>query len=87
MLVGIITGAALGGRLSRTDPETSRWMGLALLPQAGVAIGMALIAAQQFPEIGEIVLPIVLGSTVVFELFGPFVTRRVLIKVGEARNK
>lgn len=85
--LGLISGAALGGRLSRTDPETCRWMGLALLPQAGVAIGMALIAAQRFPEFEEIILPLVLGSTVVFELIGPFVTRRVLIKVGNVKNK
>jgi len=85
--LGLITGAAVGGRLSRTDPQTSRLMGLALLPQAGVAIGMALIAAQRFPEYREIILPLVLGSTVIFELIGPFITRRVLIKVGDAKSK
>ncbi len=85
--LGLVTGAALGGRLSRTDAETCRWLGLALLPQAGVAIGMALIAAQRFPEFGEIILPIILGSTVVFELVGPFITRRVLIRVGDAKNR
>ena len=84
--LGLISGAVLGGRLSRTDPKTCRWMGFALLPQAGVAIGMALVGAQRFPEFGEIILPLILGSTVVFEIFGPFITRRVLIKVGDAKN-
>jgi len=85
--LGLITGATLGGLLSRTDPIIRRWIGPALLPQAGVAIGMALIAAQRFPEFEGIILPLVLGSTIVFELIGPIITRSVLIKVGDAKKK
>jgi hypothetical protein len=77
----------LGGRLSRTEAVIRRWIGLALLPQAGVAIGMALIATQRFPELREVILPIVLSSTVIFELIGPVIQRYVLIRVGEAGNR
>ncbi len=83
---GLILGAWLGGRLGGTVVATQHWMGLALLPQAGVAIGMALLASQRFPEFKDIILPVVLGSTVIFELFGPVVTRRVLIRMGEVRH-
>jgi len=85
-VAGRILGTRLGGWLSGADPTTRRYIGLALLPQAGVAIGMALLASQRFPEFKEIILPVVLGSTVVFELIGPVVTHRVLIRMGEIQN-
>ncbi len=85
-ITGRILGTQLGGWLSGTEPATRHWMGLALLPQAGVAIGMALLASQRFPEIKEIILPVVLGSTVVFELIGPVVSRFALIRMGEINN-
>ncbi|WP_404418701.1 cation:proton antiporter [Marinospirillum sp.] len=53
-------------------------LGLALTPQAGVAIGMALLAAERFPEFQSLLLPVVVGSTLVFELIGPLLIRRVL---------
>jgi hypothetical protein len=62
-------------------------MGLALLPQAGIAIGMALLASQRFPEYEDIILPVVLGSSVIFEIFGPVLTRRVLIRMGDIQNR
>ncbi|KAA3633251.1 MAG: cation:proton antiporter [Proteobacteria bacterium] len=84
-IAGRMLGTRLGGRLSGAEPATRRWIGLALLPQAGVAIGMALLASQRFPEMKDTILTIVLGSTVVFELVGPVMTRYVLIRVGDIR--
>ena len=83
-VVGRLVGAWSGARLGGAPPVMRRWMGLALLPQAGVAIGMALFAADRFPELRDTVVPLVLASTVVFELTGPVVTRWVLYRVGEA---
>lgn len=85
-VTGRILGTRLGGWLSGTEPATRHWMGLALLPQAGVAIGMALLAGQRFPEVRDLIMPVALGSTVIFELLGPVVTRRVLVRVGEAKR-
>jgi Kef-type K+ transport system membrane component KefB len=73
--IGKIVGARLGGEISGTDRKTKRWMGLALLPQAGVPIGMALAAANQFPEYRQILLSIIISSTVFFEIIGPVFTR------------
>jgi Kef-type K+ transport system membrane component KefB len=80
---GRLAGAWAGGKISRADPLTTRWMGMALMPQAGVAMGMALVATQRFPEFSDIILPIVISSTVLFELIGPLMTRRALVRVGE----
>jgi Kef-type K+ transport system membrane component KefB len=76
--VGTYCGAGIAGRLVGAEKPIQRWMGVCLLPQAGVAIGMALLASQRFPEIEYVILPVVLGSTVVFEIVGPVLTRRVI---------
>ena len=81
---GLVAGSWLGGLASRADPGTRRWMGWALMPQAGVALGMALLAGQRFPEHKDVVLPVAIGATVVFEVVGPIIMRRVLVRMGEA---
>ena len=83
-ILGRVLGSRLGGRLARDDPRFRGWMGAALLPQAGVALGMGLLVANRLPEVGAILLPVVVGSTVAFEIVGPIVTRIALGRVGEA---
>jgi Kef-type K+ transport system membrane component KefB len=83
-IVGRIAGSWLGGALRPAEPAVQRWMGIALLPQAGVALGMALVAAQRFPEVGEAILPVVVAATVLFELLGPVSTRYALERASEA---
>lgn len=80
-IVGRLGGGWIGGSLPPADPGIQRWMGLALLPQAGVALGMALVAAQRFPEAGEAILSIVVAATAIFELVGPIATRVALRRV------
>lgn len=79
-IVGKYVGAWLGGHASHTEQPTKNWIGIALLPQAGVAIGMALVAANQFPEYRQVLLSIVISSTVIFEIIGPAFTRIALQK-------
>jgi Kef-type K+ transport system membrane component KefB len=78
-----LSGRLLGGwaavRFTKiSDEELPGDIGLALTPQAGVAIGMALLFGERFPEYQNVVLPVVVSSTVVFELLGPLLVRRVL---------
>jgi Kef-type K+ transport system membrane component KefB len=77
--VGKIVGAAAGAKVAGADAATTRWMGIALLPQAGVAVGMALVASNAFPQYLDLLLPVVIGSTVIFEIIGPFATRAALM--------
>ncbi len=86
-ILGKLAGAATGGYLSGADPAVRRWLGPALLPQAGVALGMALVAAERFPELAESILAVAIGATVFFELIGPVVTRYALGRVGEGDNR
>jgi Kef-type K+ transport system membrane component KefB len=87
-VVGRIAGGWLGARLSTaTNAPASpgmRGVGVALLPQAGIAIGMALVASQRLPEAGEPVLAATVAGTIVFEIFGPILTRQIVTRSGEA---
>jgi Kef-type K+ transport system membrane component KefB len=79
-VIGKVVGATLGGLVSGAEKSTNRWIGVALLPQAGAAVGMALVAAKQFPQYQNLLLTIVIGSTVLFELAGPVLTRLALTR-------
>jgi Kef-type K+ transport system membrane component KefB len=78
-----VVGAWVGARAARADAGYRRWMGLALLPQAGIAIGMALVARDSMTEFGDDILAITIASTVLYEVIGPFATMLALRKVGE----
>ncbi|HPR66572.1 MAG TPA: cation:proton antiporter, partial [Methanothrix sp.] len=67
-LIGAYIGASdAGGMGSRMR----KYIGLGLIPQAGVALGLALMAREQFPNVGETIFSTIVATTVVFELAGP----------------
>ena len=66
-----LIGGWIGGTLAQVPRHERAMFGMALLPQAGVAIGMALVAAQQFPQWETQIVALTVGSTVVFEIIGP----------------
>lgn len=78
---GKYAGGWLGGQVAGVDSQTKNWIGLAMWPQAGVAIGMALVASSQFPEYEELILPVVIGATVLFEIVGPVLTKQAIMRV------
>ncbi len=82
---GIYAGTRLGSRIVGAPPVLQKWLGLALLPQAGVAIGMSLVAAQKFPETASVVLTVVVASTVVLETIGPIFTRLAIRNAASAQ--
>jgi Kef-type K+ transport system membrane component KefB len=79
-----VLGGWLGGLLAYAEPVQRRWIGFALLPQAGVAVGMALVASNYFPDLREALLAVTIGSVIVFEVLGPILTLVALRKTGEA---
>jgi hypothetical protein len=84
--VGQAMGARLFGHLVNADPVVKRWLGCCLFPQAGVALGMALLATDRFPELKDLILPVVIGSTVIFEIIGPVIARHVLNKISNEKT-
>lgn len=84
--IGKYLGAYLGARIVKSEPSIQRYLGLTLLPQAGVAIGMAQIVMSKLPEYGAQIRAVVLCATLIYELVGPVLTRIALVKSGEIEN-
>ncbi|WP_238368152.1 cation:proton antiporter [Mesobacterium pallidum] len=86
-IVARVIGGWAGARLGQRPRAERAWYGTALLPQAGVAVGMALVAAQELPMYGDLILTMAVATTVVFELIGPvatFFAARQVAKVSKA---
>ena len=81
--IGKWGGTMLGAVCVRADGNIKKYLGLTLLPQAGVAIGMASLVAARFPTLGAQVNTIVLAGVLVFELIGPVITKIALTRAGE----
>ncbi|MFA7105915.1 MAG: cation:proton antiporter [Candidatus Izemoplasmatales bacterium] len=81
---GKISGAFIGSKITKSEKKISKYLGFALIPQAGVAIGLSLIASSVLnPELGSQIRAIVLSATIIYELSGPLITKIVLKKAGE----
>ena len=85
--IGKVFGAALGAKAVKAHPNIVKYLGLTLLPQAGVAIGMAQVVSISLGgETAEIVTAVVLCATLIYELFGPVITKIALKKAGEIQT-
>ena len=88
-VLGKYSGAYLGARVTKSEPKVRKYLGLTLIPQAGVAIGLATTANNMFSsnpatsELGELIIAIILTSTLVYELVGPLVSKYALTKSGD----
>jgi len=71
--IGKITGCNIGGVLSRSEPKIKKYLGLAMLDQAGIAIGLAFLAAQALSEyeLGGTIIALMATTTVVHGLLAP----------------
>lgn len=82
--LGKYFGAGLSARAVKCEPNIIKYLGITLLPQAGVALGMAIKATALGPE-GEIVRNITLFAVLIYEIVGPSLTRMALIKAGDIK--
>lgn len=82
-VIGKVYGAKIGAKISNAPKPIENWLGLGLTPQAGVALGIGLVAKSTFPEFGNYIFTVIAATTVIFELIGPLLTKYSLIKVGE----
>ena len=84
---GKISGANVSARMTRCPESVCKYLGITLLPQAGVALGMSVMVAAEFGAEGSLVRNIVLFSVLVYELVGPTLTRIALTKAGDIKPK
>lgn len=82
-VAGRVAGGWVSGRVFGAPNDVTRRIGWCLTPQAGVAIGFALLAQQSLPQYGDTILSLVIATTVLFEIAGPLLTRLQLSRAGE----
>ena len=79
-------GASISSRFMHCEPQVQKYLGITLLPQAGVSLGMSL-TAMSLGESGIIVRNIALFAVLVYELVGPLLTKIALDRAGEIPEK
>ena len=84
--LGKYFGSFLGATIAKSSPNIRKYLGLTLLPQAGVAIGMAQVALNALPEYGTQIQAVVLTATLIYELIGPVITKLALTAAGEIQD-
>lgn len=84
-IAGKVTGASLGAWISGAPKPVVRWLGFGLIPQAGVAVGLAITLSHQpaFQEVSSLIVNVILATTLLYEVLGPLCVRLALDKVGE----
>lgn len=85
--VGKYIGASASAKAMKCEPQICKYLGVTLLPQAGVALGMSVTVAQELGGEGTIIRNIVLFAVLIYELFGPMLTKIALMKAGEIAPK
>ena len=83
--IGKFAGAVIGARYLDLQLEVQRFLGFALLAQAGLAVGLTIAIGQRFEAFAPMVSTVVLASVAIFEVIGPISTRFALTRAGEAR--
>ena len=96
---GLIGGARIGAMIGNVDSKIKKYIGLGILSQAGVAIGLSLIVKHEFTQldtkynlphaatIGAVVLTTITATCIFFEIIGPILTKYALTKAGEIPHK
>ncbi len=80
-------GTFLGAKLVREEPGVQKYSWAGFISQAGVAMGMAVLIAETFPEWGNEFKALVLGIIAINQIIGPVFLQKLLIKVGETGKK
>ncbi len=83
-VIGKISFIYVVGRWKNFTSHTTKYLGLGMVVQAGVAIGLVNLINESDPEIGSIVTPIILSTILIYETVGPPIIKYILFKTGDA---
>ncbi len=84
--IGKYYGASISAKMSKANPNIVKYLGITLLPQAGVALGMAIKAIELGPD-GAIVRNITLFAVLIYEIVGPYLTKVALTRAGDIQEE
>lgn len=84
-IIGKVAGASIGGIISKSPKVVTKNIGLGLLSQVGVAIGLAISVSNDFSSsnLGQVVITILLATTIITEIIGPIATKSAIIRADE----
>lgn len=82
-VIGKVSGAYLGSVISKAGENVKKYLGWTLIPQAGVAIGLTIVASSVVPQYANEITAVVLCATLIYELTGPLITKTTLKKAKE----
>ena len=92
-IIGKMSGAFIGAKTARAEPVVAKYLGLTLLSQAGVAVGLACMVSGELSTYGDlgqylgaVAITIIAATTVVFEIIGPIGVRYAVVRAGEAES-
>ena len=85
--LGKYIGAYVSCAVSKCDETVTKYLGITLLPQAGVALGMCAVVSAKLGERGSLIRNIVLFAVLIYELFGPVMTKNALMAAGDIKPK
>lgn len=85
--IGKIVGATVGSAIEKCEPTITKYLGFTLIPQAGVAIGLARLSMTTLPQYADAINAIILSGTLIYELVGPVITKIALTKAGEIKSE
>ena len=86
-VIGKMLGAWLGAEICHAEKNVKRYLGIGLIPQAGVAIGLAMMCTSVVPEYAKQIMAVVVCGTIIYEIIGPIVTKMMLVKIGEIKKE
>jgi len=82
-VLGKMTGAWFGGKITKQEEKICKYLGPTLMPQAGVALGLIVVAGNLVPDYAPQIRVIILCSTFIYSIIGPIVAKSALEKSGE----
>ncbi len=85
-VIGKVLGAYVGASIKNASHKIKKYLGLCLIPQAGVAIGLSLAASQVVPQYAGTIRAVTLSATLIYELVGPAISKYALTKAGEIKT-
>lgn len=85
-VAGKMAGSYIGGKLTHQSDKVCRYLGPTLMPQAGVALGLIMVAQRLLPQYGPKIRTVILCSTFIYSILGPSVAKWALTKAGEIKS-
>ncbi|MGN9163826.1 cation:proton antiporter [Tissierellaceae bacterium HCP3S3_D8] len=81
--IGKIIGATLGAKYVNCNEKVVKYLGMSLLTQGGISIGLSMIVSKELPQFSESIITVVLFSVLIFEIAGPIMAKIAIQKAGE----